>query len=46
MVFKTNYRDLDLARKKARILKETIEYFNKEHLKNQDADGWDNCLWG
>ena len=46
MVFKTNYRDLSLARQKARILKETIEHFNRENLKNQDADSWDNCMWG
>ena len=28
MVFKTNYRDLTLAKAKADILKQTIEHFN------------------
>lgn len=46
MVFKTNYRNLDLAREKANSLKQTIEYFDREHLKNQDADSWDNAMWG
>ena len=46
MIFKTNYRDVDLAKDKALALKRTIDWFNKEHLKNQDADSWDNAMWG
>ena len=30
MVFKTNYRSLELAKIKADILKQTIEYFTKK----------------
>jgi perosamine synthetase len=30
MVFKTNYRNLELAKIKADVLKETIEYFSKK----------------
>ena len=46
MQFTCNQANAEEREFQALCLTRTIEYFKLEHFKNQDADSWDNTLWG